>query len=151
MNDTNIDTNILAALIQKKHECLGQLCALGRQQKELIDAADMTSLLDVLAVKQRVLLELQRMEQLTTPYRNQTPEERQWSSPELRERCARQLQECEQLFQEIVRQEQESEQELIQRRDEAARQIECFQQTRQVSVAYTSLPSESVSLDLSSD
>ena len=146
------DTNILAAVIQKKHECLVQLCALGRQQKELIEAADMTALLDVLAVKQRVLLELQRMERLTDPYRDQPPEQRQWSSPELRQRCAQQLQECERMFQEIVRQEKESEQELIHRRDEAAQRLECFQQACQVSVAYTALPPENIShLDLSSD
>jgi len=146
------DTNILAAIIQKKHECLVQLCALGRRQRELIEAADMTSLLDVLAVKQRVLLELQRMERLTDPYRDQSPEERTWSSPELRQRCAQQLQECEQLLQEIVRQEKESEQELIHHRDEAAQRLECFQHARQVSVAYTTLPPEGACrLDLSSN
>ena len=146
------DTNILAALIQKKHECLVQLCELGQRQWEVIQESDITKLLDVLSVKQRVLLELQRMQRLMAPYRNQTPEERCWSSPELRERCARQLRECEELLQKIVRQEKQSEQEMIRRRDEAAARLEGFHQTRHASAAYTALPSDSVShLDLSSD
>ena len=146
------DTNILAALIQRKHECIVQLCALGQRQWTAIQDANMTQVLDVLALKQRVLTELQRMERLMEPYRHESPEERQWSTPELRERCAGQQQECEQMLQEIVQQEKVSEQEMIRRRDEAAARLEGFHQTRQVNDAYKAAPPEGVRrLDLSSD
>jgi hypothetical protein len=145
------DTDILAALIQKKHECLVQLCVMGRRQWEMIQESDMTKLLDVLVIKQRVLLELQRMERLMAHYRDQAPEEREWKSPELRQQCARQLEECKQLFQDVVRQEKQCEQEMIRRRDEAASLLAGFHQARQASDAYAALPPEGASrLDLSS-
>lgn len=147
-----LDTDILAALIQRKHECLVQLCTLGRRQWEAIQESDMTKLMEVLAVKQRVLHELQRMERLMSPYRDQDPEGRQWSSPALRERCSCYLTECKDMLQEIVLQEQQSEQEMIRRRDEAAVRLEGLHQAQHASTAYTALPSESVNrLDLSSD
>ena len=60
-----LETDILVQLIRAKHACLTQLRDMGRRQIELIEAGDLTALLDLLSVKQRPLADLQRVEQAT--------------------------------------------------------------------------------------
>ena len=80
-------------------------------------------MLDVLAAKQRVLNDLQRVERALDPFRDQDPESRVWRNAEARADCARLLDECERLLQETVEQERQSEAALTVRRDEAACQV----------------------------
>ena len=61
---------------------------MGRRQLELIEAGNLTGLLDVLSAKQRPLLELQRAERAIDPFRSQDPQRRRWQSPEVRAACA---------------------------------------------------------------
>ncbi len=118
------ETEILSDLVRVKRECLLQLRELGSKQLALIDEGNMTSLMDVLAAKQRPLITLQRIERALAPFRNQDPEKRVWRSPEARAQCAEQLQQCETLLAEIVSQEKQCEAALIRRRDEAAAQLQ---------------------------
>ena len=117
------ETEVLANLIHAKHACLLQLRDMARRQIELIDIGDMTALLDVLAVKQRSLSQLQRIEQAMDPFRDQDPDRREWSSPDARRRCGEELQQCETLLGEIVAQEKLGESALTRRRDAAAEQL----------------------------
>ncbi|MBN2477090.1 MAG: hypothetical protein JXB62_20955 [Pirellulales bacterium] len=132
-----METDALAELIAKKHACLVQLRDMGRRQLELIDAGDMTALLDVLAVKQRSLWKLQQAERALDPFRDQDPERRHWRTPEDRRRCAEQLRECEALLSEIVSQEKCSEGVLMRRRDEAATRLQGAHLAGQARGAYT--------------
>ena len=50
-----LETDILADLIRAKRACLLELRDMGRRQLELIDGGDMTTLLDLLAAKQRTI------------------------------------------------------------------------------------------------
>jgi len=120
---TALPTDSLAELIQRKHACLVQLRDMGRKQFETVLQGTMTALLDVLAEKQRVLAELQRLERELDPFRGQDPQQREWRSPEARQACAQTLERCEALLREIVAQEKESERELVRRRDEAAARL----------------------------
>ena len=147
-----MDTDLLAELIRSKHDCLLRLSALGAKQLELIRAGHLTALLDVLAAKQRALVQLQQAERAVDPFRRQDPEARRWRTPEERQACAEELRACEMLLVEIVDQEKQSERELVQRRDEAAVRLRGAHQAAHARGAYAgSLPHGSAQLDLTSE
>jgi hypothetical protein len=124
MTENVNQTDILKDLIRVKCECLSQLRDMGRKQLALIDEGDMTSLMDILAAKQRPLVTLQRIERALDPFRKQNPERREWRSPGDRAQCAEQIKQCETLLAEIVSQEKCCEAALISRRDEAAARLQ---------------------------
>ncbi len=151
------ETDTLAGLIRAKRECLQQLRDMARRQIELIDLGDMTSLLDVLAVKQRSLTQLQRIENALNPFREQDPKQRQWRDAETRARCAEDVQQCETLLREILGQEKLGENALVRRRDQAAEQLKGAHFAGQARGAYDTSrgaqagPIHTGQLDLQSD
>ena len=120
MTDNFNQTDILKDLIRVKCECLMQLRDIGGKQLALINEGNMTSLMDILAAKQRPLVTLQRIERALDPFRKQDPQRRDWRSPGDRVQCTEQLKQCESLLAEIVSQEKCCEADLTCRRDEAA-------------------------------
>lgn len=149
---TGFETDLLSGLIHQKHDCLTQLRDMGRKQLELVREGSMTDLLDLLSAKQRVLLEIQRIERQLDPFRNQDPDQRPWRNADARQRCAQELAQCELLFGEIVVQEKQSEQALIRRRDETAAQLQGVHLASQARGAYTTTAHEGCRhLDLTSD
>ncbi len=135
-----MDTDILADLIHRKHQFLVQLHGMGRRQFQFVQKGDITSLLDVLAVKQGILTELQRIEIALGPFRNQKPEERFWRSTAERSRAATELDECQRVLAEIVEQEKQSEEALVRRRDETAVQLQEVSLASRARGAYTIAP-----------
>ena len=117
-------TEILAELIRRKHRCLTQLRELGQRQMPFIAGDEMTNLLDLLAVKQRALAQLQQIDAALEPFRKEDPQRRKWRSEEDRLACARLLEECEKLLADIVDHDKESQRQLILRRDETDRQLQ---------------------------
>ena len=134
---TALETDLLADLIRRKLDCLVQLRDMGEKQFELVRADRITELLDVLSAKQRVLMELQRIERAMDPFRGQDPESRRWRTPDGRRNCARQLQRCQTLLGEIMDREKQSEQELIRRRDDVEAQLQGVHKASQARQAYT--------------
>ena len=148
---TNFETDVLAQLIRRKHECLRQLLEMGGKQVELVRSGSMTELLDVLSAKQRVLDRLVQIEGALAPFRDQDPEGRQWRSSDERRECAEKLDQCESMLAGIVAQEKQSEHELTRRRDEAATRLQGAHLAGQARGAYTALPGAEIrQLDLSS-
>jgi hypothetical protein len=146
------ETDLLAELIRSKHACLIRLREMGRRQLELIERGEITPLLDLLAEKQRSIMELQQIERDLEPFRGRDPDHWRWRKPEDRSRCAEQLRECEALLSEIVGQEKRSEKVLSRRRDEAAKRLQGVHLAGQARGAYTAGPESQISqLDLSSD
>ncbi len=92
------DTNPLLELIDRKRQILAQLCQQGLRQLQLIDRDDLGELLQVLAVKQRLIAALEQTERNLDPFREQRPEERSWQTPADRDRCAKLLNDCEALL-----------------------------------------------------
>jgi hypothetical protein len=78
---TAFDTDLLSDWIRRKHNCLLHLRDLGRRQLELVRDGGMSELLDVLAAKQQLLVELQRVERGLDPFRGQDPDARPWGTP----------------------------------------------------------------------
>jgi hypothetical protein len=149
---TKLETEILADLLAAKHICLVQMRDIGRRQLEVIDGGDMTSLLDLLSVKQRMLVQLQRIERTLEPFRSQDPEQRQWRTPQHRQACRGQIQQCEGLLAEIMSQEKVCESALRHRRDQAAVQLQDVQLAGRARGAYAAESQQpSSQLDLSSE
>ena len=153
MNEmTPLETDKLAGLIRRKRDYLLRLREMGRRQMGFVADGEMARLLDVLAAKQRVLNDLQRVERALDPYRDQDPESRVWRTAEARAECARLLDECERLLRETVEQERESEAALTVRRDEAAVKLHGAHAAGRARGAYTNQGPSSISqLDLSSE
>jgi hypothetical protein len=146
------ETDELSRLIDAKCECLQKLRDIGGRQLELIDGGEITALLDLLSVKQRLLVQLQGIEKALDPFRDQDPQQRRWPSSEDRRRCARQLECCETLLGEIISQEKRGENSLIRRRDEAAKQLQGAYRATQARGAYASgQQQDTCQLDLRSD
>ena len=149
---TTMKTDTLAELIHAKRGCLTHLRDLGRKQFELIDTGEMTALLDLLAVKQRSLVQLQKIERSLDPFRDQDASQRRWHNESDRRTCVEQLQQCEVLLGESITQEKCSEEKLRRRRDEAAKRLHGVHQSGRARGAYTAgTPREINQLDLLSD
>ena len=69
-----LPTDILTQLVRARHACLVQLRDLARRQMELIDQGNASAVLDLLAIKQKPLRDIQRIEKALDPYRSQDPE-----------------------------------------------------------------------------
>jgi hypothetical protein len=146
------ETDLLSRLIHQKLDCLTRLRDMGRKQLDLVREGSITELLDVLSVKQRVLLELQGIEKSLGPFRHQDPEQRRWRTPDARQRCAQDLRQCELLLGEIMAQEKQSENDLIRRRDETALQLQGVHRAAQARGAYVTMDRGTHNeLDLSSE
>ena len=149
---TPLETDTLAGLILRKRDYLLSLREMGKRQMEFVADGEMACLLDVLAAKQRVLNDLQRVERALDPYRGQDPETRLWRNAEARAECGRLLDECECLLRETVEQERQSEAALTVRRDEAAIKLHGAHAAGRARGAYASHGPSSISqLDLSSE
>lgn len=146
------DTDALTALIRRKRDHLLTLREMGKRQLEFVADGEMTRLLDVLAAKQRVLNDLQRVERALDPFRDQDPEARVWRNGEARAACAGLLDQCQELLRETVEQERQSEAALTVRRDEAAVRLHGAHAAGCARGAYSNLGHPNVSqLDLSSE
>lgn len=149
---TPLETDKLAGLMRRKRDYLLSLRDMGKRQMEFVADGEMARLLDVLATKQRVLNDLQRVERALDPYRDQDPEARRWRSAAARAECAQLLDECQSLLKETVEQERQSEAALTVRRDEAAVRLHGAHAAGRARGAYTHQGPTSISqLDLSSE
>lgn len=147
-----LDTDLLTKLVQARFTCLTLLRDIGRRQLELVEQRNLTSLLDVLAAKQRPLLDLQRIERALAPFRDQDPEQRVWHSQTQREQCAGMVRQCDSLLAEILAQEKFSENCMTRQRDETAAQLRLFQTAGQAHGAYAAASATEISqIDLSSE
>lgn len=129
-------TERLIELIHKKHQVLVQLRDVGRRQMELVDGGDIASLLTLLGTKQQLIGGLQTLEQELTPYYDEDPEQRAWTSTQGRAECARQAAECNKLLTEVVSLEKLGTERMTVRRNEVAEQLQQAHAATQVRSAY---------------
>jgi flagellar biosynthesis/type III secretory pathway chaperone len=148
----SLDTAKLTKLLADKCQLLTQLRQLGARQFQSIDTADLSQLLNLLAAKQRLIGGLQTIEQQLNPYREQSPDEREWASPADRHQCAQLAETCQQLLAEVVEIEKQSEHCLVLRRDEAATRLQAAHFASQARQAYDGPAGVALSqVDLSSE
>jgi hypothetical protein len=131
-----METDFLAQLIDSRHEVLVQIRELARQQAVLVQDGNMTRLMSLLAVKQRLLNTLQECEQKLEPFRAQDPDLRVWRSTAERQRCKQVAERSETLLAEILYVERQCESELVQRRDQTAELLQGAHSAARASHAY---------------
>jgi flagellar biosynthesis/type III secretory pathway chaperone len=131
-----LSTEHLFELIHRKRQVLTQLREVGQRQSELIASGDVTTLLTLLAAKQRLLAALQLTEGQLAPYRDEDPAARVWSSPARRSECATESADCRQLLAEVVQLERECEAAMLAHRDATAAQLQQAHPARAAAGAY---------------
>lgn len=131
-----METDLLASLIGQKHEVLEKLRQLSRRQSDLIQGADMTGLMNVLAVKQLLINQLTDLEQRLNPFRDQDPDQRVWRSHEERTRCRQMSERCAAMLQEVMLIEKQCEGELRTRRDDVAHRLDTSHFAAEARAAY---------------
>ena len=145
-------SDLLGKLIEQKHDLLVRIHAHAARQRALIEAGDMTALLQVLGAKQPLMASLQNLERQLDPFRSQDPATRQWRSVERRETCRQTAARCEQLLRQIMELEQECEAALVVRRDQAATQLQGIHSATQAAQSYQGLgPSSGLQIDVTAD
>jgi hypothetical protein len=129
-------TDILAELVQRRHDCLSELLSLTRQQYELASAGDLDGLLAVLDRKRPLLESLQRISRAMKPFSEEDPDQRSWSQAESRAACQRLWNDCDVMYRQIVGLEQTSQSILCQRRDQIALRIDTSHWAQAIHAAY---------------
>lgn len=129
-------TEILAVLINRKHQVLVQLRDAGRRQAEMVRGGDTSALLKLLGAKQYLIAALQQVEREMTPFHDEDPNRRDWRTPADRARCAQQAAECNELLAEVVGLERECVDQMTTRRTEVASQLREVHAASQVRTAY---------------
>ena len=124
---SKLTTDNLADLIEKRHRCLLQLRDLGHKQAELIASGQMGPLLRLIGAKNQLIAALQSVEQGLAPYHAEDPDQRNWPTKEARDRCAQLADACQRLLSELMELERQNEQNIIQRRDQVASQLQAAQ------------------------
>ena len=133
-----MNTDVLAELIDAKLVLLQQLRELAAQQALVIEHGDISRIMNVLAVKQRLLNALEQLERRLDPFREEDPDQRVWKSPVHRQRTRETSERCDALLSEIVAVERECEVQLSFRRDHAADQLRSAHFTTHAAWAYQS-------------
>lgn len=131
-----LDTDRLAELVAQKYQLLRSVQELAVRQEELVERGEMTTLLEVLTVKQKLLDQVQMVERCLSPFREQAPETRSWRTEQLREQTAAYLETCQQLLADILQREKRCEATLLQRREETAAQLRNLCTSGQMLAAY---------------
>jgi len=129
-------TDQLAALIAAKLQLVEILGRLGRRQLALIETAEMTALVKLLAAKQTVLTQLQVVERQLDPFRNEDPERRAWASVAQRAACQSQAERCNTLLAEVIELERQGEAAMLRRRDATAAALASAQTAAATCSAY---------------
>jgi hypothetical protein len=137
MSLTTLDTDRLAALVAAKLELVEILTRFARRQVDLIEAAEMTSLVKLLAAKQTVMNQLQLIERDLAPFRVDDPEGRVWSSPTSRAACQSQAERCNTALSELLRLEREAETAMTARRDATAVELADLETAAHAQSAYS--------------
>ncbi len=143
-------TDRLAELVLAKVQTLEQLCELARQQSAITQTGDATILLSFLARKQPLMDRLQEVQELLAEYEDDDPELRVWRSVDHRSARRVASDRCQSLLAEIVLLERQSLDEMSERRDALAAQLQDTGAARHAAGVYHSADAIAEStLDLS--
>jgi len=126
----------LAELIDAKLAVLVELQFLSGRQAAAIDDSDLSALLQILAGKQQLVTQLQRIDSQIAAFQEHDAPSHDWPSPEARQRCREQAARCETLLREILLAERQAEEQMVLRRGAAAERLATVNQAAQAQLAY---------------
>ena len=130
------DSEHLFQLMGQKLERLEQLHICSGNQMQYIDAEDMGAILEILAAKQRLLIEIEGIDRQIAQYHVDDPEDRVWPSPEMREQCRERISRCDRLVRETLEHDKLAEQCLTEKMNTAKQQLQQYTDTAHVQGAY---------------
>ena len=130
------DSEHLFLLVGQKLERLEQLHDCSGNQMRYVDADNMGAILEILAAKQRLLIEVEGIDQQIAQYHVDDPEDRVWPSQEMREQCRERISRCDLLVRETLEFDRFAEQRLSEKRDTAKQQLQQFTDSAHVQGAY---------------
>ena len=117
---TKLDTDRLAELVAARLQVLELLAQLAARQLALVGSGEIADLLKLLAAKQTVLAQLQQLERLMDPFRQEDPEARGGAVADDRRRCQQAATRCDELLATTIELERQGEANMLLRRDAAA-------------------------------
>lgn len=142
----------LTQLIAAKRQVLEQILELTKTQQQQIQADDLTKMLRILTVKDRLIRNLNSLETALNPYRDDDPDSRPWPTMDARLKCRADSERCEQVLAAVLQLEQECDEAMRTRRDQIATQVHAAHDAARARHAYNSTQSQrSQQLDLSSE
>ena len=130
------DSEHLFQLVGHKLERLEQLHACSANQMQYVDTDDMGAILEILAAKQRLLIEIEGIDQQIAQYHVDDPEDRVWPTQEMREYCRERISRCDRLVRETLEYDRFAEQRLIEKRETAKQQLQQLTDTTHIQGAY---------------
>jgi hypothetical protein len=129
-------TEHLARLVSAKLQVLKILVQLAERQLALVERGELTQLIKLLAAKQTVLGQLQTLDGELSPYRDDDPARRIWSSPAARAACQTQAHEANHLAARSIDLERQAEGLMVARRDAAGATLAALQTASDARTAY---------------
>lgn len=144
----------LSELITERKTILQQLLATSTQQIDAITLGRMSELMSLLGGKQAPLNRLNEISGLLREAEGEDPKSRLWDSPQTREKCRREQDECEQIHLELLAIEAECESSLLASRESLQQQVDRVDAAKQAATRYAHSDARSTAggcLDLSSD
>ncbi len=114
---------MLIKILEKRADAFDRIYVTSLRQGELAHGNDMPGLLEVLAAKQRMLDDLERIERELDPYRDTPPEKRRWATDEERRYADRLIRRCEIRLRAIIDQDRESERILAEKRSDIQKEL----------------------------
>ncbi|MGI9472230.1 MAG: flagellar export chaperone FlgN [Rubripirellula sp.] len=149
-----MDGDELSELITRRWSTLRELLECSRKQIDAIESGQMSDLMRLLSDKQRPISELVSIAEQLRLATHDDPEQRNWASPEMRQRCRDQQHECETMHLELLAIEAECEATLSANRQEVQERLAKVDAGWQAASGYahqSSSPTSGGQLDLSSD
>jgi uncharacterized short protein YbdD (DUF466 family) len=123
-------------LIREKREWLIRVHEFSQRQLQYVGEENLGALLELLAAKQRLLIEIESVDKQLTQYRAEDPEQRVWSSPEMRQQCRETVMQCDKLIREILETDEFAERQLTEKKEAAGRQLKQLDHSMRVQNAY---------------
>jgi len=130
------DSEHLFQLVGQKLELLQRLHACSGNQIQYVETEDMGAILEILAAKQRLLLEMEGLDRQIAVYHVEYPEERVWPTDEMREQCREKISQCDRLVREMLEYDQIAAERLAEKKSTAKQQLQQFVHTAHVQGVY---------------
>lgn len=146
--------NELLQLIEQRWSTLRELLEIGNRQVAAIESERMSELMRLLSEKQSPLSRLSEVASAIRQAAADDPATRSWDSEELRARCRRKQDECEQMHLELLAIEAECETALLESREFIQQKLDRVDAGQQAANSYAdtqATPTQGGQLDLSSD
>ena len=130
------DSEHLFQLVGQKLERLELLHAYSGNQMQYVESEDMSAILEILAAKQRLLIEIEGIDRQITGYHVDDPEERVWPTQDMRVQCREKISQSDRLVREMLEYDRIATERLTEKKSVAKQQLQQFVDTAHAQGVY---------------